>query len=209
MTLFIQMFRYAAEPFFFAQAKEGNAKEVYAAVMKYFIIFGLVIFLVVMLYIDVFKYFIGPDYWEGLRIVPIILLANLLMGVFYNLSIWYKLTDRTKFGAYIALAGAVVTITLNLILVPLYSYVGAAWSHLACYVTAVVLSYFLGQKYYRVDYNLKRIILFIAVATGLFLLTRLWDDVAVGTKLVLNSLLLLGFVGMVVSLEWKNLRSIK
>ena len=99
MTLFIQMFRYAAEPFFFSQAKEKNAKETYAKVMKYFVIFGLLIFLFVMLYIDVIKYFIGADYREGLKIVPIILLANLFLGIIYNLSVWYKLTNKTKFGA--------------------------------------------------------------------------------------------------------------
>jgi len=113
MTLFIQMFRYAAEPFFFAQAKEKNAKKVYADVMKYFIVFGLLIFLGVTLFMDLFKYFIGPNTWEGLYIVPIVLLANLFLGIFFNLSIWYKLTDLTRFGAVIALTGSVITIVLN------------------------------------------------------------------------------------------------
>lgn len=206
MTIFTQMFRYAAEPFFFAQAKESNAKQVYAAVLKYFIIFALIIFLMVVLYIDIFKYFIGPAYWEGLKIVPIILLANLLLGIVYNLSIWYKLQDLTKFGAYITLIAAVVTIALNIILVPLYSYVGAAWSHLACYFVAAVLSYFLGRKYYHVDYDLKKIGFYIALALGLFFLSHVWNDMERAVRIGLNSVLFAGFLGIVLASEWKNLK---
>ena len=155
MTLFIQMFRYAAEPFFFAQMKESNAKQVYADVMKYFILFGLFLFLGVTLFVDVFKYFIGPRYWEGLYVLPIVLLANLLLGITYNLSIWYKLNDMTRFGAYIGLTGAAVTIILNVLLVPRFSYLGAAWGHLSAYVVMVILSFIWGQKYYRIRYQMK------------------------------------------------------
>jgi O-antigen/teichoic acid export membrane protein len=169
MTLFIQMFRYAAEPFFFAQKKEDNAKQVYADVMKYFIIFGLTIFLGVTLFRDVVKYFIGPDYWEGLFILPIVLMANLLLGITFNLSIWYKLNDMTRFGAYIGIAGAAVTILANVVLVPRLSYLGAAIGHLSAYVVMVILSYYWGQKYYRIDYQMGRIGLYSLLAIGLFL----------------------------------------
>jgi O-antigen/teichoic acid export membrane protein len=169
MTLFIQMFRYAAEPFFFAQKKEDNAKQVYADVMKYFILFGLFIFLGVTLFSDIVKYFIGPDYWEGLFILPIVLMANLLLGVTYNLSIWYKLNDMTRFGAYIGLSGAAVTILANVLLVPRYSYLGAAIGHLSAYVVMVILSYYWGQKYYRIQYQMGRIGFYTLLTVGLFL----------------------------------------
>ncbi len=171
MTLFIQMFRYAAEPFFFSHAREENAKRLYASVMKYFIIFCLLIFLTVTLYIDIFKYFIGPDFRSGLAIVPIILIANLLLGIFYNLSVWYKLTDKTKFGALIAFIGAIITIILNILLVPKYGYLGAAWAHLSCYFTMVILSYIGSQKFYRIHYDLRNIFLYFIIAFGLYFLS--------------------------------------
>lgn len=168
MTLFVQMFRFAAEPFFFSQAKEGNARQVYADVLKYFVIFGLMIFLGVTLYIDIFKYFIGPKHWEGLYIVPLILIANLLMGVFFNLSIWYKLQDLTKYGALIALGGAAITLLMNVLLVPVFGYLGAAWGHVSCYLFMVVLSYYQGKKYYPVRYDLKNILAYFIIALVLF-----------------------------------------
>lgn len=171
MTLFIQMFRYAAEPFFFSHAREENAKRLYASVMKYFIIFCLLIFLTVTLYIDIFKYFIGPDFRSGLAIVPIILIANLLLGIFYNLSVWYKLTDKTRYGALIAFIGAIITIILNLLLVPKYGYLGAAWAHLSCYFTMVVLSYIGSQKFYKINYDLRNIFLYFIIAFGLYFLS--------------------------------------
>lgn len=171
MTLFIQMFRYAAEPFFFSHAREENAKALYASVMKYFVIFCLLIFLAVTLYLDIFKYFIGPDFRSGLHIVPIILMANLLLGVFYNLSVWYKLTDLTRFGAIIALTGAFITIVLNLVLVPKYGYTGAAWAHLACYLVMVILSFILGRKFYRIHYDIRNILIYFALALGIYFLS--------------------------------------
>lgn len=173
MTLFIQMFRYAAEPFFFAQAKETNSKEIYAQVMKYFFIFGMAIFLGVTLFIDFFKYFIGPDYWEGLFIVPIVLLANLFLGIFYNLSVWYKLNDITKYGAFIAIGGAVITIAMNIALVPSMGYVGAAWAHFACYLSMVIMSFFLGRRFFRIEYPLARIGLYLILGLGLYFIFRL------------------------------------
>jgi O-antigen/teichoic acid export membrane protein len=138
--------------------------------------------------------------------VPIILLANLLLGIVYNLSIWYKLQDLTKYGAYITLVAAAVTIILNIILVPLYSYVGAAWSHLACYFVAAVLSYFLGRKFYNVDYDLKRIGFYLILGLGLFFLSWVWVEFDKIVKIALNSVLFVGFLGIVLAFEWKNLR---
>ncbi|NQT77868.1 MAG: polysaccharide biosynthesis C-terminal domain-containing protein [Bacteroidetes bacterium] len=171
MTLFIQMFRYAAEPFFFSHSREENARLLYASVMKYFIVFCLLIFLSVTLFLDIFKYFIGSDFRSGLSIVPIILLANLLLGIFYNLSVWYKLTDKTRYGALIAFIGAFITIVLNVILIPRYGYTGAAWAHLACYFSMVIISFFLGRKYYRVNYDLRNILLYFILALFIYFIS--------------------------------------
>lgn len=172
MTIAIQGFKYAAEPFFFSQAKEKNAKELYAEIMKYFVIICSLIFLAVMLYIDVVKYFVSKDYFSGLKIVPILLLANMFLGVFYNLSIWYKLTDRTIFGAYLSITGAVITLSLNFLLIPVIGYMGSAWATFACYSSMMVLSYIVGQKYYHVNYDIVSIGLYILYAVLLYLLSQ-------------------------------------
>lgn len=164
MTLFIQAFRYAAEPFFFNHAKEKNSTKVYADVMKYFVIVCVTIFLLVTLYIDVFKYFIGKDFRVGLPVVPILLMANLFLGVYVNLSIWYKLTDKTLMGAYVSLGGALLTIVLNVVFVPTYGYMASAWATLACYGGMVVVSYVLGQKFYPVEYDVKSFLKYFFVA---------------------------------------------
>ncbi len=168
MTLFIQAFRYAAEPFFFSQKNDVGVNKVYADVMKYFVIFGLVIFLGVMLYIDIAKYFIADNYREGLIIVPILLIANLFLGIIYNLSIWYKLTDKTQYGAYLAVFGAIVTIVLNIILIPIFGYLGAAWATFACYFLMMIASFVLGQKYFHINYETKRILLYFSAALAVY-----------------------------------------
>ncbi len=197
MTLFVQMFRFAAEPFFFSQAKEGNARQVYADVLKYFVIFGLLIFLGVTLYIDIFKYFIGPKHWEGLYIVPLILIANLLMGIFFNLSIWYKLQDLTKYGALIALGGAAITILMNVLLVPAFSYLGAAWGHVSCYLFMVILSYYQGKKHYPVNYDLKNIFIYFIIALVLFGINYYIRIDELIMRLALSTLMLFLFLGYV------------
>ncbi|MGZ8157423.1 MAG: oligosaccharide flippase family protein [Methylobacter sp.] len=168
MSLFIQAFRYAAEPFFFAYADKSDARKVYAAVLKFFVIFCVFIFLLVTLFIDFFKYFVGEEFRAGLEVVPILLLANLCLGIYVNLSIWYKLTDRTLMGALVSLAGAALTIVLNLWWIPLFGYVGSAWATLACYGSMAIVSYLLGQKYYPVDYDIKRVIGYIGLGIGLY-----------------------------------------
>ncbi len=197
MTLFIQMFRFAAEPFFFAQARNDNPQKIYADVMKYFVIFCLLIFLAVTLYMDFFQYLIGRDFREGLHIVPIILIANLLLGVFYNQSIWYKLTNLTRYGAYIALMGALITVIVNITLVPRLGYVGSALGHLACYLGMVLVSYVLGQKYYPVPYDLKTMLGYLLVALILFGISLLLPLSALLPKLMAHTGLILIFIVLV------------
>lgn len=158
ITLGLQAYRYAAESFFFDQQKQTDAKLTYARMLHLFFAFVMLMFLVVTLYLDIFKYFIPNDaYWVGLDIVPVLLLANVFLGVYYNLSVWYKLTDNTKYGSYIATGGAIITIALNLALVPVLGFRGSAWATLACYFSMAAASYLLGRKFYPVPYDLKRI----------------------------------------------------
>ena len=198
MTLFIQTFRFAAEPFFFAQEKERNAKKVYADVMKYFIIISATIFLGVMIYYDLVQQFIGEEFHDarGLIIVPVLLLANLFLGIYYNLAVWFKLTEKTKFGAYLAIFGAVITLALNFALIPVLGFEGSAWATLICYFTMAVVSYFLGRKHYPIPYDLKRIGAYLGL---MLLLFRLSGYVHLG--MWVNTFYLLVFVGVVFALE--------
>jgi len=204
MTLFIQSFRFAADPFFFSQAKEKNAKQIYADVMKYFIIICTFIFLVVMLYIDIVKYFVGEKYYEGLPIVPILLLANMCLGIYYNLSIWYKLTDRTGFGAYISIIGAIITTVLNVWWIPIIGYMGSAWATLICYASMMFISYFYGQKNYYIQYNMKRLLTYIGLSLALFFISKYVRFEMMIIQYAFNTILLLIFIGVVYSLEKSN-----
>ncbi|WP_019866759.1 lipopolysaccharide biosynthesis protein [Methylovulum miyakonense] len=168
MSLFIQAFRYAAEPFFFAYANKTDARDVYAKVLKFFVIFCVLIFLLVTLYIDVFQYFMGEEFRTGLHVVPVLLLANLFLGVYVNLSIWYKLTDRTGMGAWVSLGGAALTIGLNVWWIPLYGYEGSAWATLACYASMAAASYLLGRWFYPVPYPVMRILGYILLGISLY-----------------------------------------
>ncbi|MCF8379890.1 MAG: oligosaccharide flippase family protein [Bacteroidales bacterium] len=172
MTLFIQMFRYAAEPFFFSKMNDSNARIIYADVMKYFIFAAMGIFLLVVLYLDIFMLFIGADFREAIAIVPIILLANVFMGIFYNLSVWYKLTNLTKFGAYLVFSGAAITIIINIVFIPKWGYMASAWGHFFAYLTMIILSYLFGRKYYIINYDLKRISLYIFTSLIIFILFK-------------------------------------
>lgn len=168
MTLFIQTYRYAVEPFFFDHASQANAKQTYASLMHFFIIICLFIFLSIMLFEDVVILFIGPEFREGRAVIPILLLANLFLGVFYNLSVWFKLTDNTRKGAAISIAGAVITLALNFLLIPSMGYMGAAWATLICYLSMMAISYGVGQKYYRIQYNLKGAAFYLVLALSFY-----------------------------------------
>ena len=203
ISLFIQAFRYAAEPFFFSQEKEKDSRETYALIMKYFVIVCSIIFLVVMLYLDQLKRFVNNEaYWEGLHIVPILLFANIFLGIFYNLSVWYKLNGKTKYGAMIAVIGAIITIVLNLILISKIGYTGSAWATLACYATMAVISYLLGQKHYKIKYSLKSIFFYLGVALIFYWSSTLLNLEAESIfKFTINSLILLVFLGLIFFLE--------
>lgn len=168
MSLFIQAFRFAAEPFFFSHAKTLDKKTIYARVMDYFVIVCLGIFLFVTLCIDLFKHFIGEQFYEGLKVVPILLLANLFLGVYYNLSIWYKLSDQTSKGAIISLIGAGITIGLNIWWIPVFGYVGSAWATFLCYFSMMLICYVMGMKYYPIPYHIRHILSFTGIALILF-----------------------------------------
>lgn len=168
MLMFTQAFRYAYEPFIFAQHKDKNSTSAYADAMKYFIIFSLLIFLGMMLYLDIFKFIIQKDYWEGLNIVPIVLVSFIFQGIFFNLSLWYKLTDKTMYGAWFSILGTVIIVIGNVLLVPKYSYIGSAWSAFACYFVIMLVSYYFGQKHMPIKYDLKSISLYTFLTIALF-----------------------------------------
>ena len=206
MALFIQMFRYAAEPFFFAESDKKDAKKTYSEVMTYFVIFTLFIFLGVTLFIDIFKYFIGPNFWAGLMIVPIILAAKLFLGIFYNLSVWYKLTNKTLYGATIAVTGAIITIVLNIILIPKYGFVGSAWANFFCYLSMMIISFLWGRKVYKVNYQLKKIGAYSLLAVIIFYLSTIINIENRLLAFLFNSLLLLAYVGIVFISEKQQLK---
>lgn len=197
MTLFATAFRLGIEPFFFNHAQSKNAKQTYATITKYFSIFGSIILLIVIVYIDIFKHILIPkeEYWEALSVVPLILLANLCLGIYHNLSVWYKVTDKTKIGAYISIVGAFITLVLNFLLIPLISYQGSAIATLAAYGSMMLLSYYFGQRNYAVPYDVKRIGAYILLATGFSAVSFYVFDgnLAIGTALLLVFLLLVFF----------------
>jgi O-antigen/teichoic acid export membrane protein len=209
MTLFVQMFKYAAEPFFFSKSGEANAKRLYADIMTYFVVAGLFIFLLVNLYLDYFILFIGRDFREGVRIVPVILMANLIMGVFFNLSIWYKLTNKTMIGAVLVILGALITIAINAVFIPTYGYVASAWAHLVCYSVMVILSYVWSRKYYAIPYPTLKILLYIVFAVGIYLINELFLRELVRFGNLWKLILMLLYTSVVYFNERTNFNSYK
>jgi O-antigen/teichoic acid export membrane protein len=218
MTIFIQAYRYAAEPFFFAQAREKDAKEVYARIMDYFIIVVSLIFLVTMLYLDDF---ILPllvrrkEYWEGRGVIPVLMMANLFLGVYYNLSIWYKLTSRTSWGAWLSLIGAVITLVLNFWWIPLssdhliYSYYGSAWATFICYGIMMILSYLIGQKYFPVKYNLVKFAGYLGLSVLLYAISIIVKPELSVLRIGFHTTLLLIFLGVTYLVEKPGLSIIR
>lgn len=169
ITLFVQAYRYAAEPFFFSKSGDEDAKQTYAAMMKYFVLTCLIVFLGLMVNIDVVMLFVGEEYRIGAKIVPILLLANIFLGVYYNLSVWYKLTDKTIYGAYISVGGAVITILFNIALIPKLGYVGSAWATLICYASMMIGSYIWGRRYYHIRYPINKLAAYFALILIIYL----------------------------------------
>lgn len=207
ISLFIQAFKFAAEPFFFSKMKQQDAKKSYSEVMTAFVIFLCFIFLVVMGYIDLFQYFMGKDYRIGIMVVPILLMANIFLGIYYNLSIWYKVSDKTKYGAYIALIGAVITLIGNYFLVPILGYKGAAWTTLICYFVISLLCYFIGQKFYPVAYKVKRIAFYILFSLGLYsVMYYLQDNIQnIMLRLAINTALIIVYLILCYILDFKKI----
>lgn len=208
MTIFIQAFRFAAEPFFFSQSKEKDSKETNAIIMKYFVIICSVIFLGTMMNMGWIQYFVGEDFREGLDVVPILLLANLFLGIFINQSIWYKLTGQTGYGAILTIFGALITISLNFYWIPRIGYMGSAWATLICYASMMILSYFWGNKHYPVNYDLKRIFGYLGLSLTLYFISLLVKTDNITISLVINNLLLAGFVIIIWKFEGANLKSL-
>jgi O-antigen/teichoic acid export membrane protein len=209
MTIFIQAYRYAAEPFFFAQAREKDAKAVYARIMDYFIIIVSLIFLVTMVYLDDFilPVLVGKEYWAGRGVIPVLMLANLFLGVYYNLSIWYKLINRTIWGAWISLFGAIVTLILNFWWIPLssdhliYGYYGSAWATFICYGSMMVISYLTGRKYFPVRYNLLKFFGYLGLALILYFISTAVNIDHYFLRILFHTLLVLIYCSIVVVIE--------
>ena len=208
MVMITQAFRYAYEPFVFGKSKEKDSKQTYAEAMKYFIIFTLLAFLAVVGYMDILRYLVGESYWEGLRVVPIVMAAEIMFGIFFNLSFWYKLTDRTIWGAWFSGIGAVVLIIVDILFIPRFSYMACAWAGFAAYGVSMVISYFAGQKYYPINYPLKSIAFYFALSAVLFvLMSQANAHLPLWAALLTNTLLLLVFLAVVVKrdLPLKNI----
>jgi O-antigen/teichoic acid export membrane protein len=204
LSIFIQAFRLGAEPFFFSHAKNKNAGQTYARIMDYFVITICVIFVALVANIQILKYFVNNDYWIGLGVVPPLVFGYVSLGIYMNLSVWYKLSDQTKYGLYISGVGAILTIVLNVIFIPKYSYIASAWISLAAYATMMILSYIWGQRNYPIPYNLKKNLAYIIASIVLVYLsfTVFHRNIFAG-----NALLIL-FGSTALYLERKELKAI-
>lgn len=195
MAMLMQAFRYAYEPFVFGNSKEKDSKELYAKAMKYFIVIALMAFLVVVFYMDIMRYIISPSYWDGLDVVPIVMAAEIFMGIYFNLSFWYKLNDETYWGAIFSFIGCAILFAVNFIFVPRYGYMACAWASFAGYFTAMLLSYLVGQKRNAIGYDMKSILKYIAlfaVVYGISTVNPIENSIA---RMACNTVLLIVYVG--------------
>lgn len=206
ITLFIQAFRLGAEPFFFKQAEGQQPQKTYARVMKFFVMVITVMFLVVTLYIDIWKYFIAPSYWSGLKVVPILLLANIFLGIYYNLTIWYKLTNKTAAGAYITLTGTAITLVVNYFFIPRYGFTACAWATFLCYLSMMVFCFKWGQSAYRIPYAWKKLCAYIVMVVLLYLLHRSFIYFFSGkaASFISATVLLCAYIWFILNVEWKE-----
>ena len=198
MAMFTQAFRFAYEPFVFGKSKEKDSREMYAQAMKFFIIFTLLAFLAVMFYLDILRHIIGRDYWDGLRVVPIVMAAEIFMGIYFNLSFWYKLIDETRCGAYFSLTGCTILILMNIFLIPKYGYIACAWAGFTGYGVAMLLSYFVGQKKYPIQYDLKAIGMYVLLAAVLYLAAEYVPIDNIYLRMAYRTVLLILFIAYVV-----------
>lgn len=198
MAMFTQAFRFAYEPFVFGKSKEKDSREMYAQAMKFFIIFTLLAFLAVMFYLDILRHVIGRDYWDGLRVVPIVMAAEIFMGIYFNLSFWYKLIDETRWGAYFSLTGCIILVLMNIFLVPKYGYIACAWAGFTGYGVAMLLSYFVGQKKYPIQYDLKAIGMYVLLAAVLYVAAEYVSIDNIYLRMAYRTVLLLLFIAYVV-----------
>ncbi len=208
MALFVQMFRYASEPFFFSQEKNSNNRELYAKVLHYFTITGIFVFLIIALYIDIFKYIIGFEYREGIKIVPVVLLGYFMLGIYFNLSVWYKLKELTIFGAIFATSGAVITLAVNYFFIPKFGYMASAWGHLLAYSFMSVLAYQIGRFYYPVPYNIKSIFLYIVLGVLIYAISAYIEIDTLALRLAFNTFFILMFAIFVLFKENELVKSI-
>lgn len=206
MSLYIMAFKLGAEPFFFNQSHKENAKEIYARILTWFTIIGALFMLVVVVYMNLFATILlgKPEYYEALSIVPIILLANLILGIYNNLSIWYKLTDNTSFGMYISVIGAILTIVINILFIPKIGYIASAWATLIAYGVMTLISYYFGEKYYKVPYNLNKVISYISVSTGFSFISYYFFK----ENYFISTIMIITFILMVLFNEKKELKTI-
>jgi len=195
MALFIQMFRFAAEPFFFEKAKHSDAKTTYAYIMKYFILIMLVVFLGLNLYMSGLKYIIASNFRDAVIVVPVVSMGYLLYGIYINHSIWYKLNDLTRYAVYITFAGAIVTVLINVLLIPVYGYMASAWAHVASYGIMIILSFIMAEKHYSVNYNMKQFIPYFCIAIGMVILAKYIRYPNIITELAINTLMIIVFIG--------------
>lgn len=198
MAMLTQAFRFAYEPFVFSQSREKDSREMYARAMKFFVIFTLLAFLAVMFYLDVLRYLLGRDYWAGLKVVPIVMIAEMFMGIYFNLSFWYKLIDETRWGAYFSLAGCAVLIAINILCIPRFGYMACAWAGFAGYGVAMLLSYFVGQRKYPIRYDLRSMGRYTLLAAVLYTLSSVLPFSNLWLLLSVRTLLLFVFVAYIV-----------
>jgi O-antigen/teichoic acid export membrane protein len=196
MVMFTQAFRYAYEPFIFAKNRDKDNKQAYAEVMKYFVIFGLLIFLGVIFYMDLLKFFVAPKYYEGLSVVPVVMMGELFFGIYFNLSLWYKLTDKTYWGAVFSIAGSVLIIAGNILFIPKFGYMACAWASFAGYLFVMLFSYFVGQKQYRIDYDLRSFFLYMGLAMLLYVACLYVEIDSLGLRLLFRTGLLAVYVAV-------------
>lgn len=209
MVMFTHSFRYAYEPYVFSRSRDKGGMEAYAEAMRYFIIASLAIFLFVMFYLDLLKLFVSPAYYAGLKVVPVVMLGELFYGVYYNLSVWYKLTDCTHWGAWFSLAGCVVTVSVILFFAPEWGYMACAWASPACNGLMMLLSYFAGRKRFAVPYNLGSAATYLVLAASLYAAAMLIEIPGAASRLAWRTMLLLAFAGVVALVELKRLRRLR